>query len=179
MLLKILAVVFLSGIAVLGRPLIGDAVIPFYKDYILLTKLKRMEQMIVNIYYLIVGMLSILFSFTHAINGHQTILKLIDSSNMDITSKLTIFYVWHIITIENFIFGIAFIAMAFYKNKLKIKFIAWLIAVIIIARWGVVFVSTLLNNSTDIIGTLIDSIAIIIFVTLIILGTIKKDKAQL
>jgi len=134
--------------------------------------------MFVNIYYLIVGILSILFSFTHALNGHQTILKLIDSSNMDITSKSTIFYVWHIITIENLIFGIAFIAMAFYKNQSKIKFTAWLIAIIIIARWGIIFVSTLLKNTSGITGTLIDSIAIIVFVTLIILGTIKKDKEQ-
>jgi hypothetical protein len=134
--------------------------------------------MFVNIYYLIVGILSILFSFTHALNGHQTILKIVDSGNMDITSKVTIFYVWHIITIENLIFGIAFIAMAFYKNQSKIKFAAWLIAIIIIARWGVILVSTLLKNTSGITGTLIDSIAIIVFVTLIILGTIKKNKVQ-
>jgi hypothetical protein len=137
-----------------------------------------MKQMVVNIYYLIVGILSILFSFTHALNGHQTILKLMDSSNMNITSKSTIFYVWHIITIENLIFGIAFIAMAFYKNQPKIKSTAWLIAFIIIARWGVIFVSTLIKNTSGITGTLIDSIAIIVFVTLIILGIIKKGKTQ-
>lgn len=135
--------------------------------------------MIVNIYYLIVGILSILFAFTHAINGHQTILKLMDSSNMDVTSKVTIFYVWHIITIENLIFGIAFIAMAFYKNQFKIKFTALLIAIVIIARWCVIIVSTLLKNTAGISGTLIDSIAILIFVALIILGTTKTYKTQL
>jgi len=134
--------------------------------------------MVVNIYYLIVGILSILFSFTHALNGQQTTLKLMGSSNMDIASKSTIFYVWHVITIENLIFGIAFIAMAFYKDQPKIKFTAWLIAIIIIARWAVIFFSTLLNNASGITGTLIDSIAIIVFVALIILGTIKKDKVH-
>ena len=134
--------------------------------------------MIVNIYYLIVGVLSVLFSFTHALNGQQTTLKLMGSSNLDIASKSTIFYVWHVITIENLIFGIAFIAMAFYKDQPKIKFTAWLIAIMIIARWGVVFFSTLLNNASGITGTLIDSIAIVVFVALIILGTIKKDKVH-
>jgi hypothetical protein len=137
-----------------------------------------MKKMLVNIYYLIVGILSILFSFTHALNGHQTVLKIIDSGNMDITSKSTIFYVWHIITIENLFFGIAFIAMAFYKNQSKIKFTAWLIAIIIIARWGVILVSTFLKNTSGITGTLIDSIAIIVFVILIIFGTVKKNMVQ-
>ena len=134
--------------------------------------------MIVNIYYLIVGVLSVLFSFTHALNGQQTTLKLMGSSNLDIASKSTIFYVWHVITIENLIFGIAFIAMAFYKDQPKIKFTAWLIAIMIIARWGVIFFSTLLNNASGIAGTLIDSIAIVVFVALIILGTIKKEKVH-
>jgi len=134
--------------------------------------------MAVNIYYLIVGLLSILFAFTHALNGHSTILDLIHSSNFDINSKTTIFYVWHIITIENLIFGIAFLAMAFYKNQSRIKFTAWLIAIIIFARWGVIFGSTLIKNINGITDILIDSVAIIIFVTLIILGTMRKDKIQ-
>ena len=137
-----------------------------------------MKKMIVNIYYLIVGILSILFSLTHALNGQQTTLKIMGSSNLDIASKSTIFYVWHVITIENLVFGIAFIAMAFYKDQPKIKFTAWLIAIMIMARWGVIFFSTLLNNASAIAGTLIDSIAIVVFVTLIILGTIKKDKVH-
>ena len=134
--------------------------------------------MAVNVYYLIVGILSILFSFTHALNGHNTILNIIHLSNIDITSKTTICYVWHIITIENLIFGIAFLLMAFSKNQSRIKFTAWLIAIIIFARWGVIFGSTLLKNINGITGTLTDSLAIIVFVALIILGTMKKDKIQ-
>jgi hypothetical protein len=132
----------------------------------------------VNVYYLIVGILSILSSFTHAINGHNTILNLIYLSNMDITSKTTIFYVWHIITIENLIFGIAFLLMAFYKKQSNLKFTAWLIAIIIFARWGVIFGSTLLKNINGITDTLTDSLAIIVFIVLIILGTKRKDKVQ-
>ncbi len=134
--------------------------------------------MVINTYYLIVGILSIIFSFTHALNGHNSILRIIDSSNIDMTSQTTIFYVWHIITIENLIFGIGFIAMAFYKKQSRIKFTAWLIAIIMIAWWGVIFGSTLVKNNNGIAGTLVDSIAIIVFVTLIILGIRKKEKIQ-
>ncbi|MFX4263638.1 hypothetical protein ACOBQJ_15740 [Pelotomaculum propionicicum] len=130
----------------------------------------------VNIYFLIVGILSILFSFTHALNGHTTVLSLIDATNFEITMKTTIFYVWHIITVENLIFGIAFLVMAFYKDSANVKFTAWMVAIIILARWGIIFGSTLLKDFGGIKNTLIDSAAIIIFVGLIILGIRKKDK---
>jgi hypothetical protein len=97
---------------------------------------------------------------------------------MNINLKTIIFYVWHIISVENLIFGIAFLTMGFYKNQSKIKFTAWLIAIIIFARWGVIFGSTLLKNINGIADTLTDSVAIIVFVTLIILGTMKKEKIQ-
>lgn len=130
----------------------------------------------VNIYYLVVGILSILFSFTHAWNGQTTVLPVIDVANFDMITKTTIFYIWHIITAENLIFGVAFLVMAFYKDLSKVKFAAWMIAIIIIVRWGVIFGSTLLKNINGITNTLIDSVAIIIFVGLIILGTRKIDK---
>lgn len=130
----------------------------------------------VNIYFLIVGILSILFSFTHALNGYTTVLSLIDATNFEITMKTTIFYVWHIITVENLIFGIAFLVMAFYKDSAKVNFTAWMVAIIILARWGIIFGSTLLKDFGGIKNILIDSVAIIIFVGLIILGIRKKDK---
>jgi hypothetical protein len=134
--------------------------------------------MVVNIYYLIVGVLSILFSFTHALNGQRTILKFVDSSNIDAVSQTTIFYVWHIVTIENLIFGICFIAMALYKKPSRVKSTAWLIAMIIVARWCLIFGSTLARNRNGLAGTLVDSIAIIVFVTLIILGIRKGEAIQ-
>lgn len=130
----------------------------------------------VNIYYLIVGVLSILFSFTHAWNGQSAVLPLIDAANFEVTTKITIFYVWHIISIENLIFGIVFLVMAFYKDPTKVEFAAWTIAIIILARWLIIFGSTLLKDINGLPNTLIDSIAIIIFVSLIILGIRKKDK---
>lgn len=133
----------------------------------------------VNVYYLIVGFLSILFSLTHGLNGQTTILHLIDTSSINIISKTTIFYVWHIITAENLIFGIAFLFMAYYKDKSKVNFTAWMIASIIIVRWGVILGCTLFRNINGLSGTLVDSVAIIFFVTLIILGTRKNNKIQI
>jgi hypothetical protein len=131
-----------------------------------------------NYYYLIVGILSILFSFTHAWNGQTTVLPIINASNIDLATQTTIFYVWHILTVENFIFGVSFLAMAFYKDLSKVKLTAWFIAVIMIARWGVIFGSTLFKNINGLTDTLSDLIVIIIYVGLIILGTRQKDKIQ-
>lgn len=132
----------------------------------------------INYYFLIVGILSILFSFTHAWNGQTTVLSSIDTLNPDLSTKTTIYYVWHILTAENLVFGAAFLIMAFYKDLSKVKFAAWMIAIIMIARWGVIFGFTLYKNRNGLLDTLIDLIAIIIFVGLIILGTRKKDAAS-
>jgi hypothetical protein len=131
-----------------------------------------------NYYFLIVGILSILFSVTHAWNGQTTVLTIVDASNFDLSTKTTINYVWHILTAENFIFGAAFLIMTFYKDISKIKFAAWIIAVIMIARWGVIFGFTIIKNKNGLIDTLTDLIVIIIFVGLIILGTRRKDKVS-
>lgn len=132
----------------------------------------------INYYFLIVGILSILFSFTHALNGQSTVLTIVDSSNFDLSTKTTINYVWHIITAENFIFGAAFLIMAFYKDISKVKFAGWIIAAIMIARWGVIFGFTIIKNKNGLIDTLTDLIVIIIFVGLIMLGTRRNNKAS-
>ena len=131
-----------------------------------------------NYYYLIVGILSILFSFTHAWSGQATVLPIINASNIDLAAKTTNFYVWHILTVENFIFGVSFLVMAFYKDLSKVKFTAWFIAVIMVARWGVIFGSTLFKNINGLTDTLTDLIVIIIYAGLIILVTRKKDEIQ-
>ena len=136
----------------------------------------RNKLLIKNYYQLVAGILSILFSFTHAWNGQTSVLPVINTSNIDLATKTTVFYVWHIMTAENFGFGVSFLVMSFYKDLSKVKFTAWSIAVMIIARWGVVFGSTLFKNINGLTDTLSDLIAIIIYVGLIILGTRVKDK---
>jgi hypothetical protein len=132
--------------------------------------------MVRNYFYLIVGILSILFSFTHAWNGQTNVLPIIDGTSIDLITKTTIFYVWHVLTAENVVFGVAFIVMAFYKELSKVRFTAYMIAFIMIARWGVIFMSTLFKNINGLKDTWSDLIVIIIFVGLILLGARKKEK---
>src|SRR5690554_874004 len=70
-----------------------------------------------NYFYLIVGVLSVLFAFTHAMNGQLTLLSEIDKTTLDMGTKTIVRYVWHIITAENLIFGVALIFMAFYSER--------------------------------------------------------------
>lgn len=132
--------------------------------------------MIRNYYFLVAGILAIIFSITHAMNGQNTVLPSLDISAVSIETKSIFFYVWHIITAENFIFGIAFLLMAFYKTLPGTRFAAWMIAVIMIARWAVIFAATMLYNAAGLKNILVDSIAIALYVLLIILGTRVKER---
>lgn len=127
-----------------------------------------------NYYYLIVGILSVLFSFTHAQNGKTNVLPVIDKSSVDLSTKTTVFYVWHVITVENFIIGISFLGMAFNKDLSKVKFTAWFIISMMIARWGVIFRSMLLKNKTELKSIVPDLLAILLYTGLILLGIRKK-----
>jgi hypothetical protein len=139
-------------------------------------KVTPKKSMVKNYYYLVVGILSILFSFTHEWNGQTAVFPIINVSNIDLATKTTIFYIWHILTAENFIFGLSFLAMAFYKDLSKVRFAARLIAIVMISRWGVIFGGTLFNNKNVLADILPDLIVINIYVGLIILGTRIKDK---
>ena len=123
---------------------------------------------------MIAGFLAVLFAFTHAYNGQSTVLLTPEVQAMS-TDVQTIFtYVWHIITVENLIFGIVFFLMAFQSEQSSARLVAWVIAAILIVRLLVILGVTALLNASALSDTLIDSIAIVIYVTLIILGTTMK-----
>jgi hypothetical protein len=130
--------------------------------------------LITNYYYLAAGILAILFAFTHALNGQTAVLPKIYSSGIDLATKTTMFYVWHILTAENAVFGISFIVMAFYRDLPKVRFAAWMIAAIMIVRWGVISGSTLMHNAGGIANVLIDLVVILVYVGIILLGARKK-----
>ena len=132
--------------------------------------------MIKNYYYLIAGILAILFAVTHALNGQNTVLPSLNIDAITLETKTIFFYVWHIISAENLLFGFAFILMSLHKDLSKVRFTAWIISVLMIVRWLVIFGATLIYDVAGIKNTLVDSIAIIIYVILIILGTRVKDK---
>jgi hypothetical protein len=133
--------------------------------------------MVKNIYYLIAGILAIIFSITHAWNGQTVVLPSLNDA-VSVETKSIFFYVWHIITAENFLFGIAFLIMSFHNDLSQVKFAARIIAVLMIIRWTVIFGGTLLHDPSGIKNTLIDSIAIVIYVALIMLGTRVEDKRK-
>src|SRR5699024_10607884 len=128
----------------------------------------------INIYYLIAGFLAVLFAFTHAYNGQSTVLLTPEVQAMS-TDVQTIFtYVWHIITVEHLIFVI--VLMSFQGEQSSARLVAWVIAASLIVRLLVILGVTALLNASSLSDTLIDSVAIVIYVTLIILGTTMKKK---
>ena len=129
-----------------------------------------------NYFYLIAGILSVLFAFTHAMNGQLTLLSEIDQTSLESGTKTIIRYVWHIITAENLIFGVALIFMAFYREREKVRIVAWLIAVVLLTRWFVILIFTLMRDSASLQGVIADTIAILLLVVLLLLGARVKDR---
>ena len=133
--------------------------------------------MVKNYFYLIVGILSVLFGVTHTINGLETILPILSNTLLDSSTKTIFTYVWHIIGVENLVLGIALIIMAFQKNVEKVKFAAWVIIAILIMRWVVISFFTTLNDPDNVVNLLPDTIAILISIILLLLGSRVKKQA--
>ncbi|GHI00044.1 hypothetical protein [Neobacillus kokaensis] len=129
-----------------------------------------------NFYYLIAGVLAILFAVTHVWNGQSAVLPTLDISAISMDTRTVFTYVWHIITAENLVFGIAFIFMSFQSERSKIRFAAWMITSILIVRLMVILGVTALLDVSALTDTFLDSVAIVIYVALIILGTTMKKK---
>ena len=132
--------------------------------------------MVKNYFYLIVGLLAILFAVTHTLNGLGTALPILDGATIDSSTKTTFTYVWHVIGIENLVLGIALIIMAFQKNLGKVKFTAWVFIAILILRWIIIVFFTVLNDISNVMNLLPDTIAILTCVVLLVLGTRVKNK---
>jgi membrane-associated HD superfamily phosphohydrolase len=132
--------------------------------------------MVKNYFYLIVGLLCILFAVTHTLNGTATVLPVLDNVGMGNSVKTTFTYVWHIIGIENLILGIALLVMAFHKNLSKVKFTAWLIIAILTVRWITIATFTILNDSNAMKQLIPDTAAIFVIIVLLLFGTKVKSK---
>jgi hypothetical protein len=119
--------------------------------------------MIKNYYYFILGVLAMLFAFTHAWNGQTTVLPTLNIDTITAETKTIFFYVWHIITAENMLFGLTFLVMSCRKDLSKVRFTAWLIAVLMIVRLVVIVGGTVFYNASGLKNTRIDSIAIVVY----------------
>lgn len=132
--------------------------------------------MVRNYFYLIVGLLCVLFAVTHTLNGMATTLLTLNNVEIESNTKVAFIYVWHIIGVENFIFGISLLFMAFCKNMSKVKFVAWLIIAILAMRWIVITYFTMSNNNGNMKQLIPDTVAIFIVIILLFLGTKVKDR---
>ena len=132
--------------------------------------------MVKNYFYLIVGVLVVLFAITHTLNGLGTALPVLNGAAIDVSTKTIFTYIWHIIGIENLLMGVALLIMAFQKNLEKVKFTAWFIIAILILRWITIAFFTVLNDKSSVINLLPDTIAIFTVVILLLLGIRVKNK---
>jgi peptidoglycan/LPS O-acetylase OafA/YrhL len=129
-----------------------------------------------NYYYLIAGVLAILFAVTHAWNGQSAVLPTLLVDDIAMGTRIIFRYVWHIITAENLVFGIIFIVLSFQSERDKIRSAAWTIASLLLIRLLVILGITAFYDVSALADTLIDSIAILIYVAFIILGIRMKKK---
>lgn len=134
------------------------------------------SDMVKNYFYLVVGVLCMLFAVTHTVNGVTTTLEALENSVLDDSAKTAFTYVWHIIGIENLVFGIALIIMAFQKSLSKVRFAAWIIIIILALRWIVISTFTMMNSSAGLMQILPDTVAIFVVIILLVLGTRVRDK---
>jgi hypothetical protein len=133
-----------------------------------------MAMRIRNPYYCIAGVLAVLFAVTHAWNGQSVELPKLEMDAVSLQTRIVFTYVWHIITMENLIFGVAFLLMSMVREPAKVRFAAWVITAILLFRLLVIFGVTILLDASALGGTLLDSIAIIIYIGLLLLGIKRR-----
>jgi uncharacterized membrane protein YdjX (TVP38/TMEM64 family) len=105
-------------------------------------------------------------------------LPLLDTPAITQETRTTFIHIWHVITAENLVFGIAFLIMSQYKDLSKVRFTAFVIASMLVLRLIAIIGATLLYNPTGLNTTLVDSVAIVIYVVIIIFGTRVKNSGS-
>jgi uncharacterized membrane protein len=130
-----------------------------------------------NYFYLTAGILAVLFAATHAWNGHTAVLPELDGGAVALATETVFTYVWHIITAENLIFGIAFLMMAFIREPAKHRFAARMIAVILAVRLAVILGITAALDAASLAASAVDAVAIVVYIALILFGARVKSRA--
>ena len=128
-----------------------------------------------NPYYFIAGILAVLFAVTHAWNGQSVELPKLNMESVTVETRIVFTYVWHIITAENLIFGFAFLLMSIVWEPSKVYFAAGMIVSILLVRLLVILGVTLLLDVSAFGGALLDSVAIVIYMGLILLGIKRRS----
>ena len=132
--------------------------------------------MVKNYFYLIVGLLLLLFAGTQTLNGLQAVLPILHGSNIDSSTITNFTYQWHIISAEQLVFGVALIAIAFQRNREKVKIVAWIVMAILFVRGIIIVAVNISLGISNITNFLTSTIALFALVVLLLLGTKVKDK---
>ena len=133
--------------------------------------------MVKNYFYFVAGLFFVFLAVTHTWFGLYTALPILHGSNID-NSTITVFtFQLHMIGVQDLIYGTAAILMAFQKSLEKVKFTAWIIIVIMLARWVVMALVTFVYNAGNLTDLLTSSIAFLVSIVLLFLGTKVKDIA--
>ena len=133
--------------------------------------------MVKNVFYLIAGLLLVILAVTHTMFGLETALPILHGSDIDISTITVFTFQLHMIGAQDLLYGIAALVMAFQKDMTKVKFVALLLTAILIARWGIMALVTVVygNIGTDLLTS---SIAFLVVIILLLLGVRKKDKGK-
>jgi len=129
-----------------------------------------------NVFYLIAGALFVLLAATHTWFGLETALPILHGSAIDVSTSTVFTFQLHMIGVQDLIYGIAAILMAFQKDMAKVKFAAWLLTAILLARWAVMTLITLVYDASSAMNLLTSSIAFLLLIVLLLLGARGKDK---
>jgi hypothetical protein len=132
--------------------------------------------MVKNYFYLIAGILSVFFAGMHAWNGYTTTLAALKPNLMDMDIKTTFHYVWHVITVENLVFGISLIYMAFYYDLSKVRFAARMIILLLAMRAIVILFFIMVYNKNSAVDFIPDTITMLLIMGLLFLGIRIKNQ---
>jgi hypothetical protein len=105
------------------------------------------------------------------------VLPELDGGAVALATETVFTYVWHIITAENLIFGIAFLMMAFIREPAKHRFAARMIAVILAVRLAVILGITAALDAASLAASAVDAVAIVVYIALILFGARVKSRA--
>jgi len=109
-------------------------------------------------------------------NGFTTLFPALSNTNIDAESKVTFNYLWHIISTENVVMGIALVLIALRKNDNAGKYIAQFVMALLAVRWASIAFSTLTADWANFTKILPESIIMWVLILVLWLGTRKKEE---
>ena len=134
-----------------------------------------------NWFYFIAGVILGLGAISHTFAyGVGVGFPILHSSNLDPHTISVFTFNHHMIGIIDLFFGTVLIFMAFQKSVEKVKLTAWLITVIIFARWIIMILTyiIIMPDTSYVMDLLTSSIAFLAMLVLLLLGTIVKEKSK-